>query len=284
MLNLTASEMLSDDNCQNNSNSQTGQHQEPGQDVWNRFWSRKKDIDKVYPSSPSVLKTILSKLDVNGMNILEVGAGSGRDSIELTQRGAKVTVLDFASESLKIIKSIKMEHNIGDNALRLVRADAFKTPYPDNTFDLVFHQGLAEHFRNPLPLLQENFRITKPGGYCLCDVPQTFHVYTIIKKLLITMDKWFAGWETQMTMPQLKNLMRNARFQIYYTYGDWMRPNLAWRMLRETGLKFGVELPKYPFQDSFLSKVKDDLLDYLSDKPLAHWTQLSIGVLGRKPE
>jgi ubiquinone/menaquinone biosynthesis C-methylase UbiE len=264
--------------------SEKNEHAEPDQEIWNRFWRNKKEIDKVYPSSPSVLKTITKQLDVKGMKILEVGAGSGRDSIELTRLGAQVTVLDFAQESLHIINKLKKEHNIGDEQLSLIRADAFSTPYPDGTFDLVFHQGLAEHFRNPLPLLEENYRITKPGGYCLCDVPQTFHFYTIIKKTLIAMDKWFAGWETQLTMPQLKKLMSKSGFEITYTYGDWMRPNLFYRILREALLKYGIQLPKYPLENSLYARLKDKLLDSLADKNLAHWTQLSIGVLGRKPQ
>ncbi len=259
-------------------------HAEPDQEIWNRFWRNKKEIDKVYPSSPSVLNTITRKLDVKGMRILEVGAGSGRDSLELTRLGAQVTVLDFAQESLEIISKLKEEHNIDKNQLCLIRADAFHTPYPDGTFDLVFHQGLAEHFHDPLPLLKENYRITKPGGYCLCDVPQTFHLYTIIKKLLIAMDKWFAGWETQMSMPQLKRLMASAGFEIIYSYGDWMRPNLIWRILREIGLKYGIELTKYPLEDTLYARIKDKLLDFLSDKSPAHWTQLSIGILGQKPK
>lgn len=264
--------------------SEKNEHAEPDQEIWNRFWRNKKEIDKVYPSSPSVLKTITTQLDVKGMKILEVGAGSGRDSIELTRLGAQVTVLDFAQESLQIIDKLKKEHNIGNEQLSLIQADAFSTPYPDGTFDLVFHQGLAEHFRNPLPLLEENYRITKPGGYCLCDVPQTFHLYTIIKKILIAMDKWFAGWETQLTMPQLKKLMSRSGFEITYTYGDWMRPNLFYRILREALLKYGIQLPKYPLENSLYARLKDKILDSLADKYLAHWTQLSIGVLGRKPQ
>ncbi len=263
--------------------SEKNEHAEPDQEIWNRFWRNKKEIDKVYPSSPSVLRTITKQLNVKGMRILEVGAGSGRDSIELTRMGALVTVLDFAQESLQIISKLKKEHNIGNDQLSLIRADAFSTPYPNGTFDLVFHQGLAEHFRNPLPLLEENYRITKPGGYCLCDVPQTFHLYTVIKKILIAMDKWFAGWETQLTMPQLKKLMSKSGFEISYTYGDWMRPNLFWRIIREALLKYGVQLPKYPLENSLYAKLKDKILNSLADKNLAHWTQLSIGVLGRKP-
>ena len=255
---------------------------EPDQSVWNRFWKRKNDMNKVYPSSPSVLEAIKKNFKLEGMKILEVGAGTGRDSAELARLGAQVYVLDFAENSLKIVDALRTSEKLQDN-LQLVRGDAFKAPFPDNTFDLVFHQGLAEHFKNSLPLIQENFRILKHGGHCLCDVPQTVHPYTVIKHVLIAMDKWFAGWEKQFTMGQLKQLMKDAGFELTYAYGDWMRPNLFYRMLRELGFKFGVELPKYPLQGSAYQKAKDKVLDSLKSVPLMHYTLLSIGVIGRKP-
>ena len=239
-------------------------------------------MDKVYPSSPSVLNTIKKNFKLEGLKVLEVGAGTGRDSAELARLGADVYVLDFADNSLKIVDALCSRENLQDN-LHLIRGDAFKSPFPDNTFDLVFHQGLAEHFTNPLPLIQENFRILKHGGHLLCDVPQTVHPYTVIKHILIAMDKWFAGWETQFTMPQLKKLMKSAGFECVASYGDWMRPNLYYRMLRELCFKVGVELPKYPLKGSVYHKVKEKILDSIESKSWAHYTQLSIGVLGKKP-
>lgn len=257
-------------------------HLEPDQGVWNRVWSEKKDLGKVYPSSPSVMQAILRNCDPRGLKVLEVGAGTGRDSAELARRGAHVTVLDFAQGSLSIVSELKASLRLSDDSLRLVRGDAFKAPFADNTFDLVFHQGLAEHFHNPLELLRENYRVVKPGGLCLCDVPQTFHLYTLAKKILIAMDKWFAGWETQFTMPELKTLMTDAGFQIQDAYGDWMRPNFCYRVLREIGYKVGIKLPKYPLEGSQYQKAKDALLDRFASTSLAHYTQLSIGVVGKK--
>lgn len=256
---------------------------EPDQSVWNRFWDRKNDLSKVYPSSPSVAQTIRSRFNLEGMKILEVGAGTGRDSASFAALGAEVYVLDFAESSLKIVDSLRRSDERIAKNLQLVRGDAFCSPFPDGTFDLVFHQGLAEHFVKPQGLLRENFRILKPGGHCLCDVPQTVHPYTIMKHILIALDKWFAGWETQFTMPALKRLMAECGFEFVYAYGDWMRPNLYYRVLREICMKFKINLPKYPLEGTTYQKWKDSLLDSLRDKPLAYWTQLSIGVLGRKP-
>lgn len=254
---------------------------EPDQKVWDRFWSSKKDVKKVYPASPSVLKAVLSQLDVRGMKILEVGAGTGRDSLEMARLGADVTILDFSSESLKLVRR-QLDAQEGGHLVKLVRGDAFGSPFPDESFDLVFHQGLLEHFVSPMGLLRENYRLIKKGGYCLCDIPQTYHLYTVIKKILIALDKWFAGWETQYTMPQLESMMQDAGFSTYYKYGDWMRPSLVYRLMREVSFKLGIELPMYPLQGSLYQVWKDKVLDQLQDHPLAHWTQLSIGVIGRK--
>jgi hypothetical protein len=133
-----------------------------------------------------------------------------------------------------------------------------------------------------MPLIKENARLLKKGGFCLCDVPQTFHLYTVIKHILIAFDKWFAGWETEFTMPQLKGLMKKAGLEIIHSYGDWMRPNLFYRIFREIGFKFGIELPKYPLQGTVYQKWKDNLLDSISHCNISSYTQVSIGVAGRK--
>ena len=60
-----------------------------------------------------------------------------------------------------------------------------------------------EHIPDDKAVLEEVRRILKPGGHVIVDVPQTFHYYTLGKKLLIALDRWFAGWETQFTPAQL---------------------------------------------------------------------------------
>ena len=74
-------------------------------EIWDKFW-QKKDIDKVYPSSPSVLDTIKSHFQIPDLKVLEVGAGSGRDSLALAGDGAEVTVLDSSEKSLEVIKAL----------------------------------------------------------------------------------------------------------------------------------------------------------------------------------
>ena len=102
--------------------------------------------------------------------------------------------------SLNIIKNIATEEKVEVNP---VGGNAFSLPFPDASFDLVFHQGLLEHFRQKEAnnLLKENIRVLKSGGLLLVDVPQRYHIYTVMKHILIALDKWFAGWEREFSIP-----------------------------------------------------------------------------------
>jgi SAM-dependent methyltransferase len=173
-----------------------------------------------------------------------VGAGSGRDALGLVRAGATGVVLDYSPASLELVRRQSLETK---TPIHLVRADALAMPFRSGSFDVVFHQGLLEHFRDPAPLLAENARVTARGGRVVVDVPQTFHLYTVMKKVLIAFNAWFAGWETQFTPGGLERRCRDAGLVVQRTYGDWMVPGLAYRILRELLKRgFGVALPLEP--------------------------------------
>jgi ubiquinone/menaquinone biosynthesis C-methylase UbiE len=163
---------------------------------------------------------------VTGARVLEVGAGSGRDTLGLVRAGAVGVVLDYSPASLELVREQARRLGL---AVHLVQADALAMPFRDGTFEVVFHQGLLEHFRDPQPLVLENARITRRGGRVVVDVPQTFHLYTVMKKILIALGVWFAGWETQFTPGGLERCLRRAGLDVRRSYGDWMVPALTAR-------------------------------------------------------
>ncbi|OQX85407.1 methyltransferase type 11 [candidate division KSB1 bacterium 4484_87] len=250
-------------------------------DHWEKFWQERKEIDQVYSNDERIYQNLKQITNFENKKILEVGAGSGRDSLKLFQDNARVFVLDYAPQSLEIIRSLNQQENA---ALQCVQADAFQMPFPDGTFDIVFHQGLLEHFRDPLPLLKENFRILKPGGLLLVDVPQRYHFYTIIKHILIFFNKWFAGWETEFSVGELTRLMQKTGFETVHSYGNWMRPSLFYRIFREVFKKVGIQLPLYPRGFSPFRRIRDKVRFLFSKKRLAFYTFLDVGVIGKKKQ
>jgi len=169
-----------------------------------------------------------------------------------------------------------------DNTLTLIRADARCCPFRDDTFDIVFHQGLLEHFPSPYNLLYENHRILKKNGLLVVDVPQTFHIYTIIKQIFILLGLWFGGWERQFTIGSLSKLLRKTEFRPVHCYGDWSRPGIFYKILREIFLKCGIKLPMFPKYFGRLTDRFYHLQHRMKKKIFFLYTVLSIGIIARK--
>jgi SAM-dependent methyltransferase len=138
-----------------------------------------------------------------------------------------------------------------------------------------------EHFRDPAPLLAENHRVLRAGGLLLVDVPQRYHPYTLIKHVLILLDRWFAGWETEYTIGQLRRLIRARGFELRHAYGDWMVPGLGYRILRQGLARLGMRLPMYP-RCGALSDWSAAWRRRLRRHGVSFYTFLVIGVIGEK--
>jgi SAM-dependent methyltransferase len=212
--------------------------------------------------------------------VLEVGAGSGRDSVALAREGATVLVLDYVPSSLATAG--RVAESAGCEVL-LVCGDANMMPFRSECMDIVFHQGLMEHFRDPEPLLEENRRVLVDGGHLLVDVPQKYHIYTAVKHVLIVMGRWFAGWETEYTIGGLEGLVRKKGFRIVSSYGEWMVPGFFYRSLRYVLARTGLAvLPKYPKGIGPLRRIAEGVRSRLRKRRLAFYTYHVIGTLARK--
>ena len=247
---------------------------------WTRFWRERADIDAVYDTEGRVVEQILAEGGVRERWVLEVGAGSGRDSVALAAEGARAVVLDYSRASLEVARGVAAR--VGQR-IHCVRADGLGLPFRDGTFGVVFHQGLLEHFRDPMPLLRENARVLGGGGLLLVDVPQRYHLYTVAKHVLIAMGRWFAGWETEFTIGRLTGLLEAAGLTVTRRYGRWMIPGLFYRGLRLVLLKTRLaRLPLHPPAVPVLSPLLARAREAFARTPLAIHTYFVIGALARK--
>ncbi len=107
---------------------------------------------------------------------LDAGAGFGRHAFEAARRGARVVALDYAAEELTgtratfgamaVAGEIPMDRFVG-----VLRGDATKLPFADDTFDRIVTSEVLEHIQDDVAAISELTRVLKPGGTLGVTVP-----------------------------------------------------------------------------------------------------------------
>ena len=109
------------------------------------------------------------------LRIADIGAGTGRYSVELCHRGYDVTAVELVKHNLEILRS-KHEN------IKTWQGDARSLPFlDDQTFDITLLFGPLYHLHgdeNKLAALREAKRITKKGGIIL--VAYVMNEYSVI--------------------------------------------------------------------------------------------------------
>ena len=115
------------------------------------------------------MKYIHKYLEDKQAKILDVGAGTGRYSVQLSKEGYDVTAVELVNYNLGILKSKKSSVKAYQGtALNLSR-------FEENTFDMTLIFGPMYHLytaEDKVKALKEAKRVTRPGGkilvaYCM---------------------------------------------------------------------------------------------------------------------
>lgn len=107
-----------------------------------------------------------------GNRLLEIGIGRGDFLAAFSRLGLEVAGVDRELNELSALRGISAD---------LKRCDIAKDalPYPDNSFDVVYHKSVIEHVYDPLPLMRESMRILKPGGKLIILTPDWHSQYKV---------------------------------------------------------------------------------------------------------
>lgn len=96
-----------------------------------------------------------------GQSLLEVGCGMGTDLLQFARGGARVTGVDLTPRSVEISRNhLTLYGQAGD----FVLTDGEQLPFANESFDVVYSNGVLHHTPDTAGAVNELHRVLRPGG------------------------------------------------------------------------------------------------------------------------
>lgn len=162
-----------------------------------------------------------------GDNILEVSAGTGKDSILLAERLKGEGQLFSLDISPHMLAHAKAKLSESDTSSEFVCASAVSLPFDNNQFDALYCFAGVGHFPNKAKALKEMARVVRPGGkvvFCEKHVPVWLR-NTEYGKILINNNPMFADEDPLKLIPVeardvgIRWINGNVHYVVDYTVG-----------------------------------------------------------------
>lgn len=179
--------------------------------------------------------------------VLEIGCGTGNILTYLAKEKHCDSYGIDISPNAKIAMSIfEKERNV---RVKFKVADGFNLPFKDNYFDVVYSEGVIEHFSSEKTkkMVLEHIRVCKKKGIIIISVPNKYN-------LPLTIAKWVLGKkyphypERSYTINELKEILLGCNTKIISQDGfAWQQGFAFWRIIKKL-----IYLIKY-FPDKSLS-------------------------------
>ena len=124
---------------------------------------RAEDRHWWYRGRRTVLENVIAELRLPARaRILDAGAGSGRNMVELMRHGT-VTAIELSPTSVCLARA----REVGE----VVEGSVLDMPFESGSFDLAASLDVIEHLEDDLGALRELRRVVTPGGCLLVTVP-----------------------------------------------------------------------------------------------------------------
>jgi SAM-dependent methyltransferase len=125
-----------------------------------REWARDydRDANKTRDLDGQCLRD--ANLDLAGLTVLELGAGTGKNTSYLAEQARQVIAMDVSPDMLAQARQLDLGRHV-----RFIEAD-IRAPWPLQTgsVDCVVSNLVLEHIEDLSPIYAEAHRTLKPGG------------------------------------------------------------------------------------------------------------------------
>jgi SAM-dependent methyltransferase len=119
-----------------------------------------------------------------GLRVLDVGCGNGYVLYQYARHGAEVTGVDLTRTAAELSRK---RFALGGLPGEFQEVDGNSLPFPDNHFDIVCSMGVLHHVSNPRPMVDEMFRVARPGGRLIA---MLYHRHSWKNLVLLRLRRW----------------------------------------------------------------------------------------------
>lgn len=144
--------------------------------------------------------------DLQGKTVLGLASGGGQQMPIFSALGARCTVLDYSEEQCRSEKLVAQREGYH---IEIVQADMTKPlPFPDDSFDLIFHPVSNCYVEEVEAIFRECYRVLKKGGIFLGGYD-------------LGINYLFDEEETQLKYALPFNPLKNAELYAVSMKNDW---------------------------------------------------------------
>lgn len=160
-------------------------------------------------------KTVLRNFEsFDNLQVIEIGAGSGKYSALMAKRGAEVVLLDYSESGLNRARKFFRANGLSAGFLK---QNALSLPADlVGKFDISMSFGLTEHFKGGerIAINKAHFDLLREGGMTFISVPNKFNLSYIMSKFVSgSTRRWEVGEEYPYTRKELGEIFQEIGFK-----------------------------------------------------------------------
>lgn len=200
----------------------------PDKKEWNTVWKGMSGIE--FGREPYMWRfyeRLLGDYDFSGKRVIELGCGTGINTILMAKRGARVTFLDFSKDSLDIVRR-NMEQEGVDG--EFILGDMFDVDI-GGQFDIVHSEGVVEHFlgEQRQGVVDRHAEAARRGGRVVVIVPQVGSLFYRAGKFMAeATGSWIHGREHPYGRRELVRRLSRAGLDVERVSGGELLMAFGW--------------------------------------------------------
>jgi ubiquinone/menaquinone biosynthesis C-methylase UbiE len=187
------------------------------QEVDARFFS---DVRTFMPWSNVPFDRLIDFDSLRNKDVLEIGVGSGSHAQLISPFAQSYTGIDLTNYAVNSTTKRLQLLEPEQSGARIVRMDAERMDFPNNSFDFIWSWGVIHHSANTRKILEEINRVLRPGGVATIMVyHRNYWTYYVMAGLFAGLFK--GTLFSTRSVHKTRQKFVDGAIARYYTISEW---------------------------------------------------------------